>query len=302
MDDRQRYNAIIRILAGEGRESISVHKDVLCRNSDFFVKACSKAWMQEEEDKYFTDGIVTVETVDLTTMDLYIHWKYYGKIDISRIHAVRGPETKSDRSNISEVEALLKLYVAGKYFFESSRLSNQVISELAIRVERWRNGSPFTGGSLIDYVWDNTASGDTLRSFILDSCSASATMESFLVSSRYPQEFYQDVISRRIELRGLEPSVRVPGIKTHCLYHEHKGERAAEEKVECRKWAEEQMLAGKKRTCDENRRARELPVKEVGNRAPQPVFPQPGWSMVQQQWIQLCRDQMMASGTIPTSE
>ncbi|KAK5732052.1 Ankyrin repeat and BTB/POZ domain-containing protein 1 [Elasticomyces elasticus] len=170
----QRYNAIIRILAGEDRESISVHKDVLCRNSDFFVKACSKAWMQEEEDKYLTDGIVTVETVDLTTMDLYIHWKYYDKVDISRIHDVRkeattgGPRKAHDRTtdNLGEIEELVKLYVAGKYFLESYRLSNQIISELAIRVERWSNGSPFTGESIIDYVWDNTASGELLRSLI----------------------------------------------------------------------------------------------------------------------------------------
>ncbi|KAK5679244.1 Ankyrin repeat and BTB/POZ domain-containing protein 1 [Elasticomyces elasticus] len=227
----QRYNAIIRILAGEGRESISVHKDVLCRNSDFFVKACSKAWLQEEEDKYITAGIVTVEAVDLTTMDLYIHWKYYDKVDISRIHNVRKPPTKGalreahDRTtdNLSEIEELVKLYVAGDYFLESYHLSNQIISELAIRVERWSNGSPFTEGSLIDYVWDNTASDATLRSLILDSCSATATLESLLGDLRYPQEFIHDRELREIELRGLAPPMRKPKIKTHCyMYHEHK--------------------------------------------------------------------------------
>ncbi|KAK5740097.1 Ankyrin repeat and BTB/POZ domain-containing protein 1 [Elasticomyces elasticus] len=253
----QCYNAIIRILAGEGRESISVHKDVLCRNSDFFVKACSKAWMQEEEDKYLTDGIVTVETVDLTTMDLYIHWKRPRKAHDGTAY------------NLSEIEELVKLYVAGDYFLQSYHLSNQIISELAIRVERWSNGSPFTSGSIIDYVWDNTAPDATLRSLILDSCSATATMESLLDGSGYPQEFIHDLMLRGIELRDLEPSIKVPRIETHCRYHEHKGEQAAEEKGKCKEWARNAKwsVAG-------------LPVKKLELRSQRPVFPEPGWSLV----------------------
>ncbi|KAK3635446.1 Ankyrin repeat and BTB/POZ domain-containing protein 1 [Elasticomyces elasticus] len=273
----QRYNAIIRILAGEGKESISVHKDVLCKGSDFFVKACSKAWLQDEEDKYITDGVVTVEAVDLTTMDLYIHWKYYDKVDISRIHDARiQPTTGSTRkahdgtANIlSEMKELVKLYVAGDYFLEGYHLSNQVISELAIRVERWSNGSPFTSGSIIDYVWDNTSPNATLRSLILDSCSATATMESLLDGSGYPQEFIHDLMLRGIELRDLEPSIKVPRIETHCQYHQHKGEQAPEEKGKCKEWARDAKwsVAG-------------LPVRKLELRAQRPVFPQTGWSLV----------------------
>ncbi|KAK3656311.1 Ankyrin repeat and BTB/POZ domain-containing protein 1 [Elasticomyces elasticus] len=273
----QRYNAVIRLLAGKDRESISVHRDVLCRGSDFFVKACSKAWLQDEEDKYITDGIVTVEAVDLTTMDLYIHGKYYDKIDISRIHDVRkrpttsGPRKAHDGTacNLSEIGELVRLYVAGDYFLESYHLSNQIISELAIRVERWSNGSPFIEGSLIDYVWDNTAPDATLRSLILDSCSATATMESLLDGSGYPQEFIHDLMLRGIELRDLEPSIKVPRIETHCRYHEHKGDQAAEEKARCKEWARDAKwsVAG-------------LPVKKLELRAQRPVFPEPGWSLV----------------------
>ncbi|KAK4950088.1 Ankyrin repeat and BTB/POZ domain-containing protein 1 [Elasticomyces elasticus] len=307
----QRYNTIIRILAGKGKESISVHKDVLCRGSDFFVKACSKAWLQEEEEEYITDGVIAIETVDPTTMDLYIHWKYYDKVDISRIHDARNqPTTGSPRkahdgtANIlSEIEELVKLYVAGDYFLESYHLSNQVISELAIRTARWSNGSPFTGGSIIDYVWDNTAPGTSLRSLILDSYNATATVESLLRGPQYPEEFTHDRELREIELRGLAPPMRKPKIKTLCyMSHEHKGEQAAEEKAKCRKWAEAQMTARNKGACDSTRRAQGLPAKIVGGGAQRPVFPETGWLLLRYQWTLLSGAQMLASGTVPTSK
>jgi len=47
--NRTNYSETITVLVGETEESAVVHKDVICRKSDFFVAACSRRWAEGRE-------------------------------------------------------------------------------------------------------------------------------------------------------------------------------------------------------------------------------------------------------------
>ncbi|KAK1090346.1 hypothetical protein LTR48_008467, partial [Friedmanniomyces endolithicus] len=70
------YSGTITILAGIRETLFEVHKDIICRHSDFFVASCSEAWAEGKE------GTVKLPTVESATVKLYIHWAYTSNINL----------------------------------------------------------------------------------------------------------------------------------------------------------------------------------------------------------------------------
>ncbi|KAK5705936.1 hypothetical protein LTR17_021227 [Elasticomyces elasticus] len=229
------YANIFTVLAGPERAPFLVHKDRLCRDSDFFVKACSRAWQKDEKKE------VPVEGVEPSIMALYIHWKYEHRIDLDLVPDPRAEKPVNlaqwilDEQKLEhEISQLIRLYVAGDMLLDNSVI-NEVIDELAIRSERMKDEScMFVDSEHIPYVWEHTGVESGLRTFMLDSCAARANLDP-TAKETYPSDFFVELACRQMELRDCMSAEYNPTVSGRCQYHEHPGPSAAIGLQQCAK-------------------------------------------------------------------
>ncbi|KAK5679250.1 hypothetical protein LTS10_008065 [Elasticomyces elasticus] len=231
------YSEVSSIVAGTGNNkgSLLAYTDILCHDSLYFQKSCSERWAGHN------DRTTTIEAVDFKTFDLYYHWKISGKIDLTRLQRTVKEEDKFAKSQF-EISELIKLYVAGEYFEDGSRLSNQVMDELIVQLGRWNTlqSSPFTNSSIATYVWDNTGTESKLRQFAIDSCASTATRKSLEDNAIFPAGFTHEILLRAVDFRGLGSPATAPWLSSRCKYHVHKGENADADKGKCLASTEQQ--------------------------------------------------------------
>ncbi|KAK5679260.1 hypothetical protein LTS10_008075 [Elasticomyces elasticus] len=229
------YSNIFTVLAGPERTPFLVHKDRLCRDSDYFVKACSRAWQKDEKKE------VPVEGVEPSIMSLYIHWKYEHKIDLDLV-PFETPDDTSEYADLDEqkleheISQLIRLYVAGDMLLDK-RMMNEVIDELSILSDRARDDSwIFVNCEHVDYVWEYTGIDSKLRTFILDSCAARAYLD-MSAKEIYPSDFFVELACRQMELRDRMSAGYYPAVVGRCLYHEHEVStvNAAGQHLQCAK-------------------------------------------------------------------
>ncbi|KAK5710520.1 hypothetical protein LTR15_012938 [Elasticomyces elasticus] len=229
------YANIFTVLAGPERAPFLVHKDRLCRDSDFFVKACSRTWQKDEKKE------VPVEGVSAAIMALYIHWKYEHRIDLDLVPDPRAEKPVNlaqwilDEQKLEhEISQLIRLYVAGDMLLDN-RVMNEVIDELAIRSERMKDEScMFVDTEHIPYVWEHTGAESGLRTFMLESCAARANLDPSDKES-YPSDFFVELGCRQMELRDCMSAEYNPTVSGRCQYHEHHGPGAHAARQQCAK-------------------------------------------------------------------
>ncbi|KAK4892936.1 hypothetical protein LTR27_008664 [Elasticomyces elasticus] len=221
---QRNYSNVFTVLAGPERAPFLAHKDRLCHDSDFFVKACSRAWQKDEKKE------VPVEGVEPSIMSLYIHWKYEHKIDLDLV-PFETPDGTSGWADLDEqkleheISQLIRLYVAGDMLLDKG-VMNEVIDELSILSDRARDDSwMFVNCEHVDFVWEYTGIDSKLRTFIIDSCAARACLD---MSDKevYPSDFFVQLACRQMELRARMTAQYYPTVVGRCLYHEHEGSTA----------------------------------------------------------------------------
>ncbi|TKA63353.1 hypothetical protein B0A55_10076 [Friedmanniomyces simplex] len=119
------YSGTVTILAGSGKTSFEVHKDIICQSSDFFVAACSKAWAEGKE------GTIRLPTVEPDTVKLYIHWIYTDTIDLD----ILGNDPKLPGNSSLQSTQFTRLYVAADMFLDKA-MKNKVMDTILERIDR----------------------------------------------------------------------------------------------------------------------------------------------------------------------
>ncbi|KAK4950094.1 hypothetical protein LTR10_011071 [Elasticomyces elasticus] len=215
------YGDAFTVLAGTESTPFIVHRGTLCRDSDFFVKACSGKWVGKEKT-------IPMHGVEPGTFDLYVHWKYSDKIEPSRIPQPFAPEdsAKPTAKRTHEISELLKLYVAADYLLDTGRLQDAVIDEILLRSDistEYPLANVLTFSNHVDWIWEHTAPDCKLRTLVIDSCATSVDPE-ILQQNDYPNSFLLQLAVRQAILRGSTSYSREgPCMSRRCEYHVHYG-------------------------------------------------------------------------------
>ncbi|KAK5710531.1 hypothetical protein LTR15_012949 [Elasticomyces elasticus] len=205
------FSDAFTVLAGPDREPTIVHRDTLCRDSEYFTAACSSTWQRQEEK------IVTVEHVQPFAMRMYVYWKYTRRIDI-RSRIAMPTLTDQDDESTHILRALLRLYVACDIFIDDNA-KNGVMDCIIIAAGEWNDGCGFVQADHISYVWKNTTTESKLRKFVLDSCVCRAKQDDLSDRNQFPPEFFHELALRYCSTRhgGLAEEMM-----RRCMYHDHR--------------------------------------------------------------------------------
>ncbi|KAK3662070.1 hypothetical protein LTR22_007042 [Elasticomyces elasticus] len=235
------YGDAFSVLAGSESIPFIVHRGTLCRDSDFFVKACSGKWVGKGKKN-------PMHGVEPGTFDLYVHWKYSDKIEPGRIPELFAPEdsAKPTAKRTHEISELLKLSVAADHLLDTGRLQDAVIDEILLRSDSSTDyplANVLTFSSLIDWIWEHTPPDCKLRALAIDSCATSVDPV-ILQQNDYPNSFLLQLAVRQAILRGSASYGRDgPSISRRCDYHVHHGSYADDAAYSCR------ALVGGLRQC-----------------------------------------------------
>ncbi len=66
---RPYYGDTVRVVVGENEAEFTVHKNVICSKSLYFVAASSEAWRKDNE------GVIRIEEIGAPSFELYTHWQ-----------------------------------------------------------------------------------------------------------------------------------------------------------------------------------------------------------------------------------
>ena len=208
------------MLAGSEEAAFLVHKDKLCRTSDFFKRATSREWQRGE------DKVVRVPAIEAPTFEVYSHWLYDGEVDLTRLDLVnaQADPTAEPDTRIDEVHHLLKLYVASDQLLDE-QCRNAVIDELTSRSDDWPGNQLCIQPEHIEYIYANT-SDNKLRFMFLDSFATMVDrekVESF-DETRFSAEFFYDLAVRQMRLSHHSADEHRPRGRGRCIrYHAHAG-------------------------------------------------------------------------------
>ncbi|KAK1049605.1 hypothetical protein LTR74_017250 [Friedmanniomyces endolithicus] len=200
------YSGTITILAGIRETLFEVHKDIICRHSDFFVASCSEAWAEGKE------GTVKLPTVESATVKLYIHWAYTGNINLD---VLDGPGLAS---NYGQTAQLLRLYIAADMFLNRI-MKNKTMDAILQRMSMRTFAIDWHSANL---VWDNTTGDSPLRSAILHWSAATTTRDGFskAVLSLRPA-FVIDLAGMLLDLKGEAAFAMYPTYERRSQYHDY---------------------------------------------------------------------------------
>ena len=204
----------VTVLAGDTEEPVVVHKDIVCRRSNYFVAACSKAWAEDGKKP------IRLDSVDADTFSLFIGWAYTGKIDndIANVHgAPKVVNTAVDSAMIDEaVRRLTRLYIAADMLL-TSQLRRDVVDQIL-----QRNIHPrLTDAVAVKYVWEHTLADAALRRLLVDVYAAQMQEGMFRrLRPVFCEEFLLDLACRLLD--GAKP--KLPGYGDRCHYHDHASE------------------------------------------------------------------------------
>ncbi|KAK4539869.1 hypothetical protein LTR36_010263 [Oleoguttula mirabilis] len=186
------YVELITVLAGASEEPFNVHKDVLCKKSDFFVAACSRQWMDGQQKT------VRVPAIEPHIFAVYVHWLYSDKVDIEGSTENIGAPWKDNRHHsVKDLYRLAMLYVAADVVLDAA-LKDAIIDNLTVKVER--NKTLALDGECVVYACQHTVRGCALQRCFVDrvlSCEP-FMRQGFLENyeQMLPKEFFCDLAAR----------------------------------------------------------------------------------------------------------
>lgn len=237
---------MVTVLAGGSEEPFIVHRDILCKKSEFFKSACSPEWLRGQERR------IRVPLVEPTIFELYAHWLYSDKVEVEldmletnagaieaglcnsdecSLQLSDAPENEAlEEHNKAETLQLTQLYVAADMLLDKE-LKLRVMDEMARRTGHHR--LKLTSDTLL-YVYANTTRGCGLRLFVFDRflSSKSEKRERYLLESEseLPKEYFVDLAVRQVQMVGKDCRKISPRFNRRCRYHDHQTE---EERLTC---------------------------------------------------------------------
>ena len=222
---RPDYVDTITILAGENEHPFTVHKNIICNRSPYFVAASSEAWQQQEEK-----GVVRLSSVDADTFTVYAHWIYTGAIDLDIVETedkchhreAARHNRKCERLFYSKI--LVKLYLAGDLLIDR-KLKNVTMDKLLDHIQFCLEAGecPFSWNS-VDRIWSNTADDSPLRKCVLDYFLTQTTETGFRRNNaeKINAQFLLDLCNRHFETGRTREYTFFKSLRgTADWYHEH---------------------------------------------------------------------------------
>lgn len=199
-----------------------MHKDMICKKSDFFTAACSSAWAEGKE------GVVRLPTIEPETVKLYIHWVYSGDVDLEVFDSTEAKRQFPNSIRPADAFAstqLLRLHVAADMLLDRS-LGNRVIDRIIEMMEKKKKW--LVNQEVLELVWTHTKDGSKLRQCILDFFAAEVPSTSFRIKGRsLSKDFIFDLAIGQMELRDTPSRDICPTVERKCRYHEHSEGEAA---------------------------------------------------------------------------
>jgi hypothetical protein len=134
-------------------EKFTVHKDLVCASSKFFMVASSKRWLEGREKA------VRLPEVKKETFQAYVVWIYAGKVNVNK--SIKGDVKLAAGEEFRET---VDLYLLGDVL-DDLQLRNAAMRAIVTGLEDW-NVQPSC--KLINHIWDSTPPGSLLRAMIAD--------------------------------------------------------------------------------------------------------------------------------------
>ncbi|KAK1057206.1 hypothetical protein LTR12_012995 [Friedmanniomyces endolithicus] len=174
---RSDYNATITVLVGPGEARFTVHQDLICRNSEFFAKACSGDWKEARE------RIVWLPT-DARLFQMYVEGLYCPNTNIyaNMVDTLRSTAEPADQVYKHDVvHELCRLWVLVD-FLQNTPFQDGVI----VSLRKHANNEP-PSGPTIEWIVSNTSTNSPLREWLID------VLRPHLNSSDYAAELLDEL-------------------------------------------------------------------------------------------------------------
>ncbi|TKA66527.1 hypothetical protein B0A55_10252 [Friedmanniomyces simplex] len=214
---RSNYNATITVLVGPSEASFTVHKDLICRNSKFFEKACSGDWKEARE------RTVRLAGTNASFFQIYVEKLYFPTANLydNTADALR-PSAKPflvmDRNEV--LFQLCQIWALGDYL-QDHGFQNAVVDTLAMNAAQ-----EVPSGSTVEWVVGNTSTDSPLRKWLVNALIpylTSAPLAAALLeelTGKLPADFLMLLLKLRV--KSLPASVRGPApLGDKCMYHVH---------------------------------------------------------------------------------
>lgn len=175
------YNDVISVLVGGNEQSFTVHKDLICARSKFFVAACSERWIEGQSK------VVRLPESSPKIFQIYMAWLFAGN---AAVEEVGHNATESKHSDVVEQRTLVKLYLLAQYL-NDIKLRNQCLKVLVSRTPAWKT---LLWPSDYKLIWDSTMPGCLLRTMIIDEFIARSTRDGLAERiTQYPTSLLQEL-------------------------------------------------------------------------------------------------------------
>lgn len=206
------------MLVGEDEQKFVVHKNIICKSSDFFRSACSGEWLEAQEKT------VRLPERDPISFGVYLGWLYTSEIDArdENVGDVSTPGlTYSADMPDGEYDALIgrliDVYSLGD-MLQDDGFRNAVVDDI-IRFSEATNSLP--SGLWIHGIWDLVPRRSKLARLLVDYYAADYTCFSEDVE-KIPESFVREIAKVCVEERAMLLDKRKPRNRPKCFYHDHK--------------------------------------------------------------------------------
>ena len=199
MLSRPGYVDTITILAGSDEVPFTVHKDVICAKSDFFIAACSGNWRENE------DGVVRLPTVEARVVKLYIHWCYANKVEVAILNDSKVDDVADNNKDWCRLrtKVLIRSYAAANMLLDEMLMD--AIMDGMIRLD---SGDLLKlSHKSVQEVMENVGTGSELYALIVDCAGDSVRRDLLELFSQYPSRFLAEVAVRLREISGKDESM-----------------------------------------------------------------------------------------------
>lgn len=168
---------------GPNEQLFGVHKDVICKDSDFFRAACSTNWLEGQEK------LVRLPEVKPSVFQVYLDWAYTG---ILAVEDAQTPEEDRGRSS----SGIIDVYLLGDVLGDV-KLRNQAMQLLNTHVIEHKLPSYHS----IRKIFRNTPTNSNLRKWAVDVVIMRYDRDRFAQhAANYPAEFVAQMAMRLLEI------------------------------------------------------------------------------------------------------
>ena len=189
------------------KDTINVHRDVLCQTSEFFAKATKGEWCELREDP----DTITLKGDDLEVVKAYVRWLYRQDPPLPLLNS----------SVVNVYPFLAKAYVFGEKVIDTT-FKDAVIDCIVARAVETKS---FPTSQTMNIIYRGTLDGSPARRLMVDFCVDGAYVrpeyDAWVQSIRgFSKELLADVVVGMVQKR---PSLnKNPWTGASHLYHEGK--------------------------------------------------------------------------------